>query len=64
MAYRVGPECEIEPEEMSFTDLYEIEDTGAVLVRPDGHVAYRCRSVPRDPMGALRSAVRTALGHT
>jgi hypothetical protein len=34
---------------------------GAVLVRPDGHVGWRCTEVPPDPAGALASAIRTIL---
>lgn len=36
--------------------------TGAVLVRPDGHVAWRCAAAPADPAGALGQAVAVALG--
>lgn len=45
---------------------FTVEDTipgaaaqpaGAVLVRPDGHVAWRTTTEPGDPLGALRSAL-------
>jgi len=32
----------------TFADLYGISDGGAVLVRPDGHVAWRCATGPAD----------------
>jgi 2,4-dichlorophenol 6-monooxygenase len=40
----------------------EIDATGALLVRPDQHVAWRARAAPPDPAGALASAIRTVLG--
>jgi 2,4-dichlorophenol 6-monooxygenase len=39
----------------------EIGADGALLVRPDQHVAWRARSAPVDPATALASAVRTVL---
>ena len=40
---------------------YGIEPDGAVLVRPDGHVAWRSRSGAARPGHALESALRTIL---
>jgi 2-polyprenyl-6-methoxyphenol hydroxylase-like FAD-dependent oxidoreductase len=34
---------------------------GAVLVRPDGHVAWRMPWLPKDPVGALGAALQTVL---
>ena len=42
----------------------EISAGGALLVRPDQHVAWRARSAPADPAAALASALRTVLGRT
>ena len=42
----------------------EIAADGALLVRPDQHVAWRTRSAPADPPAALTAAVRTVLGLT
>ncbi|MBV9140665.1 MAG: FAD-dependent monooxygenase [Pseudonocardiales bacterium] len=41
-------------------ELYRLS-AGAVLVRPDGHVGWRCTEVPADPAGALASAICTIL---
>ena len=41
---------------------YGVEDSGAVLVRPDGYVAWRMRSLPDDPRGALAIALDRLLG--
>ena len=37
--------------------VYEIGETGAVLVRPDGYVGARFKSAPDDPEGALHEAL-------
>jgi hypothetical protein len=42
-------------------ELYGLGPDGAVLVRPDGFVAWRARSAPSDPAAALRDALATAL---
>ncbi len=47
----------------AFASAYGLEDGGAVLVRPDGVVAWRCSIAPADHGDALGSAVRIALGH-
>jgi 2,4-dichlorophenol 6-monooxygenase len=36
--------------------------SGAILVRPDNHVAFRSDSLPDDPEAALEAALSTALG--
>jgi putative polyketide hydroxylase len=41
--------------------LYEVNTGGAVLVRPDGHVAYRCASAVDDPAHHLSHALRQIL---
>lgn len=40
----------------------ELEETGAVLVRPDGHVAFRSATVSDDAHARLESAMRQILG--
>ncbi len=51
------------------TDLYydwarvrEVEEDGAILVRPDKHIGWRSMSLPGDPHQALRAALATILG--
>jgi 2-polyprenyl-6-methoxyphenol hydroxylase-like FAD-dependent oxidoreductase len=46
-----------------FAATYELEPDGAVLVRPDGHVAWRQPRGPAD-RGALVAALRTILART
>jgi len=38
--------------------------TGAVLVRPDGHIAWSCAAAPADPAAALDRALALALGRS
>ncbi|MEX1169588.1 MAG: FAD-dependent monooxygenase [Chloroflexota bacterium] len=46
----------------SFASTYGLEPGGAVLVRPDGIVAWRSRTAPADRREALSTALATALG--
>jgi hypothetical protein len=48
----------------TFLDLYGIEDNGAVLVRPDGFVAWRQPSLPSRPAAALRGALHQILSRS
>jgi putative polyketide hydroxylase len=41
---------------------YDIDDAGAVLVRPDGYVAWRSRSMTADPSATLHAVLRHILG--
>jgi len=52
-------------DEDSFTSAYELDASGAVLVRPDGHVGWRSRAINGDPSRTLRGALSTILhaGH-
>ena len=45
-----------------FASAYDIDDDGAVLVRPDGYVAWRSRGAPRDPSATLRQAMTSNSG--
>jgi putative polyketide hydroxylase len=50
--YRVAADGDLIPE-MDFCKLYGVGPSGAVLVRPDGHVAYRAPRVVGDPLTTL-----------
>jgi putative polyketide hydroxylase len=59
-AYRVADDGDLVPES-DFTVLYGIAADGAVLVRPDGHVGWRCAGNAADPAQVLRAAMDTML---
>jgi 2,4-dichlorophenol 6-monooxygenase len=40
----------------------EVDTTGAVLVRPDGHVVWRCPTATPDGPQQLSDAIERALG--
>ncbi len=44
-----------------WNQLRQIRDTGAILVRPDHHVAYRAHDAVSDPTDALSQAVEAVL---
>jgi 2-polyprenyl-6-methoxyphenol hydroxylase-like FAD-dependent oxidoreductase len=44
-----------------FTAAYGISTSGAVLLRPDGHVAWKCAAAMADPLRELRAALATSL---
>jgi hypothetical protein len=46
----------------TFHDLYGIGPDGAVLIRPDGHIAWHSHAVSTDPQATLRSAITGCLG--
>jgi 2-polyprenyl-6-methoxyphenol hydroxylase-like FAD-dependent oxidoreductase len=59
-AYRVAEGGDLVPEE-DFNGLYGIGSAGAVLVRPDGHVAFRAAGKVDDAVATLRGAMDRVL---
>ena len=57
-AIRIGDGGEAFDPEGRWRDLREVHDDGAVLVRPDGHVAFRSRSRIEDPYNTLLEVLR------
>jgi hypothetical protein len=55
-------DCHIVPESRAFLELFGLASGGAVLVRPDGHVAARFQEQPDLPGGVLAAALRNLLG--
>lgn len=56
--YRVGSDAaDLVDPAGAFLDLYGIDAGGAVLVRPDGFVSWRQKSLPSRPAAALRGAL-------
>ncbi len=58
----IGPDHELRDREGTWPRLRGHDEGGALLVRPDGHVAYRAPHEPADVHGALEDALAVALG--
>jgi hypothetical protein len=59
-AVGLGDDIEAEDPD-AFHELYGIEPGGAVLVRPDGHVAWRARAMDPAPDQRLADVLRRLL---
>src|SRR5581483_11633174 len=62
LAYSIGADNEVSDPDGTWHAAYGIDADGAVLVRPDGYVAWRSRSSASDPEAALREAFDRLLG--
>lgn len=63
-SYRVGggPDAELSPESgTDWAEVHGVTADGAVLVRPDGFVAWRSEGPSADPAAALREALEGVL---
>lgn len=58
----IGPGAAFEDHYGHWATLRGITDSGALLVRPDFHVAYRADALPKDPAKALTEATSMVLG--
>lgn len=63
-AFTVGPQGDLIDPDGSWAPTYGVEQDGAVLVRPDGHVAWRSRSSVTYPAQALQGVLARVLGKT
>ncbi|MEU6986713.1 FAD-dependent monooxygenase [Streptomyces sp. NPDC046324] len=63
--YRIGdgPEAELSSEGLDWAEVHGVTADGAVLVRPDGFVAWRSDGAASDPEAALREVVTAILDH-
>lgn len=64
IAHTIGGDAELSDPDGNWHEIYGVESDGAVLVRPDGHVAWRSRSSQANPTEALRAALDSLLGRT
>ncbi|MHA5053683.1 FAD-dependent oxidoreductase [Streptomyces sp. SD15] len=58
----IGPGREVTDLYYDWAKLREVEESGAILVRPDKHIAWRSMGLADDPEAALRSALTQILG--
>ncbi len=63
-AYRVGPDCDLREQESNWPDTYGVSASGAVLVRPDGFVAWRAETTSTDAQRSLETPLLHLLGRT
>ncbi|MFF3839065.1 FAD-dependent oxidoreductase [Streptomyces sp. NPDC001930] len=64
-SYRIGdgPDAELTPaSDTDWAEAHGVSTDGAVLVRPDGFVAWRSEGAPADPAAALQQALTAILG--
>ncbi|HEY3680608.1 MAG TPA: FAD-dependent monooxygenase [Bradyrhizobium sp.] len=60
-AYTIGG-SELSDPDGNFQEVYGIDPAGAVLVRPDGYIAWRSRSGSANPQDSLRGAIDNLVG--
>jgi 2-polyprenyl-6-methoxyphenol hydroxylase-like FAD-dependent oxidoreductase len=59
--FTIGPGGDFNSHEADWADLYGVALGGAVLVRPDGHVAWRIRTNSTEPEALMRTVLRTVV---
>ncbi|KAH6698294.1 FAD binding domain-containing protein [Leptodontidium sp. MPI-SDFR-AT-0119] len=62
--HTIGHRCDYNDVLGEWTNLREVRDTGAILIRPDCHIAWRCIRRPDNPTEALRVAFNRILGNS
>ena len=62
--FTIGSGGDFQDEPGDWTSQYGVYDDGAVLVRPDGHVAWRSAAAVPKPVGVLSSNLRRVLHRT
>jgi putative polyketide hydroxylase len=61
-AFTVGKDGEVVDPDGNWHEAYGVDTDGAVLVRPDGHVAWRSRTSASNPIEVLRAALDCLFG--
>jgi putative polyketide hydroxylase len=62
VAFTIGKDGDLGDPDGNWHQAYGVDTDGAVLVRPDGHVAWRSRSGASSPQQALRTALDCLFG--
>jgi hypothetical protein len=60
--YVVGATGDLIDEDGRWSEVFGVSSTGAVLLRPDGHVAFRAQSEPASPRASLDAAFDQIFG--
>ncbi len=64
VAHFIGPEGELQSVDRHWSEAYGIGADGALLIRPDGFVAWRQPGAVDDPQTVLREVVEQIVGHS
>jgi putative polyketide hydroxylase len=59
-----GGNSELTDPEGQWAEAYGLDETGAVLVRPDGYVGWRSPAMTADPRASLGDAMASIMGLT
>jgi 2-polyprenyl-6-methoxyphenol hydroxylase-like FAD-dependent oxidoreductase len=62
MVFTVGDDADLSDPDGNWHDAYGVDADGAVLIRPDGHVAWRSRSGVSNPLQVLRTTLDCLFG--
>jgi 2-polyprenyl-6-methoxyphenol hydroxylase-like FAD-dependent oxidoreductase len=62
LAYRIGADGDLGDPDGNWHQAYGVDTDGAVLVRPDGYVAWRSRTSASNPQQVLRAALDCLFG--
>lgn len=61
-AYRIADDGDLQDPEGNWLSTYELSEDGALLIRPDGHVAWRRQNASQEPEAKLQSILKQILG--
>lgn len=60
--FQLGRGCDYDDVYLMWENVREVGDDGAILVRPDGHIAWRAHRMPGDPEADLTAVLAAMLG--
>lgn len=63
IVYRIAPDGDLVDQENAWQDIYGIAANGAVLIRPDGHVAWRSVTIADNPQQELAKCLNYILNY-
>lgn len=58
----IGPDGDATDPSGTWEQLREVATSGALLIRPDGHIAFRTEALPTDPQTVLQAAIDHVIG--
>jgi putative polyketide hydroxylase len=61
-AYRIGDDSDLIDLDGSFEERYGLEATGAVLVRPDGFIAWQSKATDIPTLDSMSNVLRRIVG--